>query len=33
MTSPQFEAMPRLPGQEKKRGRWQAYFAGRFSRR
>ncbi|MBK1721851.1 sulfite dehydrogenase subunit SoeA [Thiocystis violacea] len=28
MTSPQFKAMPRLPGQEKKRGKWQAYVAG-----
>ncbi|MGQ9660414.1 MAG: sulfite dehydrogenase subunit SoeA [Thermochromatium sp.] len=32
VTSPQFKPMPRLPGQEKKRGKWQAYVAGLFGR-
>jgi anaerobic selenocysteine-containing dehydrogenase len=30
MTQPQFAPQRRLPGQEKPRGRWQAYVAGRF---
>ncbi|WP_295384756.1 sulfite dehydrogenase subunit SoeA [uncultured Thiodictyon sp.] len=29
-TSPQFTPMPLLPGQERRRGRWQAYVAGLF---
>ncbi|EGV30133.1 molybdopterin oxidoreductase [Thiorhodococcus drewsii AZ1] len=33
MTSPQFKAMPRLPGQEKKRGKWQSYVAGVFGKK
>ncbi len=33
MTSPQFEPMPRLPGQEKQRGKWQAYVAGIFGKK
>ncbi|EXJ15133.1 sulfite dehydrogenase subunit SoeA [Imhoffiella purpurea] len=33
MTSPQFKPMPRLPGQEKKRGKWQAYVAGVFGKK
>lgn len=33
MTSPQFTPMPWLPGQEKKRGRWQAYVAGVFGKK
>ncbi len=33
VTSPQFQPMPRLPGQEKRRGRWQAYMAGVFGKR
>jgi anaerobic selenocysteine-containing dehydrogenase len=33
MTSPQFEPMPTLPGQERRRGRWQGYIAGLFNRR
>ena len=33
MTSPQFAPMPWLPGQEKKRGRWQAYVAGVFGKK
>ena len=33
ISSPQFPPMPRLPGQERRRGRWQAYFAGRFRRK
>ena len=32
LTSPQFDPMPRLPGQEPRRGRWQAYVAGLFSK-
>jgi hypothetical protein len=32
-TSPQFEAQRRVPGQDEKRGKWQAYFAGRFKTR
>ena len=32
-TSPQFEPMKRLPGQDPKRGRWQAFFAGGFRRK
>ncbi len=32
VTDPQFAPMPRVPGQEKKRGRWQAYVAGLFPR-
>ncbi|ADC63403.1 sulfite dehydrogenase subunit SoeA [Allochromatium vinosum] len=32
VTSPQFKPMPRLPGQEKKRGKWQAYVAGIFGK-
>ncbi len=31
-TSPQFDAMPILPGQERRRGKWQAYVAGIFGR-
>jgi sulfite dehydrogenase (quinone) subunit SoeA len=33
MTSPQFKPMPWLPGQEKKRGKWQAYVAGVFGKK
>jgi len=33
ITSPQFEPMPRLPGQEKQRGKWQAYVAGVFAKK
>ena len=33
VTSPQFDTMPRLPGQEKRRGKWQAYVAGMFAKR
>ena len=33
VTSPQFNPMPRLPGQEKKRGRFQGYVAGVFGRK
>ncbi|MBK1646389.1 formate dehydrogenase [Thiocapsa imhoffii] len=33
VTSPQFNAMARLPGQEKQRGRWQAYMAGVFGKK
>ena len=33
VTSPQFAPMPRLPGQERRRGRWQAYVAGLFGKR
>jgi anaerobic selenocysteine-containing dehydrogenase len=32
VTSPQFDAMPRLPGQEQQRGKWQAYMAGVFGK-
>jgi Anaerobic dehydrogenases, typically selenocysteine-containing len=32
LTAPQFAPMPRLPGQEKKRGKWQAYVAGIFGK-
>ncbi len=32
MTSPQFALQRRLPGQETRRGRWQAYIAGVFRR-
>ncbi|WP_295450868.1 sulfite dehydrogenase subunit SoeA [uncultured Thiodictyon sp.] len=31
-TSPQFAPMPLLPGQERRRGRWQAYVAGLFGK-
>ncbi|MBK1699657.1 sulfite dehydrogenase subunit SoeA [Thiococcus pfennigii] len=30
VTSPQFDPMPRLPGQGRPRGKWQAYVAGLF---
>jgi anaerobic selenocysteine-containing dehydrogenase len=30
VTSPQFFPMKRLPGQDPKRGKWQAFFAGKF---
>jgi anaerobic selenocysteine-containing dehydrogenase len=30
VTFPQFRAQPRLPGQDTHRGKWLAYFAGRF---
>jgi sulfite dehydrogenase (quinone) subunit SoeA len=33
VTSPQFDPMPRLPGQEKQRGKWQAYMAGVFGKK
>jgi anaerobic selenocysteine-containing dehydrogenase len=33
ITSPQFPAMPTLPGQERRRGKWQAYVAGLFGKR
>jgi len=33
ITSPQFDPMPLLPGQERRRGRWQAYVAGLFGKR
>jgi hypothetical protein len=33
ISSPQFAAMPRLPGQDKRRGRWQAYVAGLFTKK
>jgi len=32
-TSPQFAPMPTLPGQERRRGRWQAYVAGLFQKK
>ena len=32
-TFPQFKAQRRLPGQPGKRGKWQAYFAGKFRRK
>ncbi|AGA90360.1 anaerobic dehydrogenase, typically selenocysteine-containing [Thioflavicoccus mobilis 8321] len=32
VTSPQFAPMPRLPGQERRRGKWQAYVAGMFKK-
>ncbi len=32
ISSPQFPAMPLLPGQGKRRGRWQAYVAGLFGK-
>jgi anaerobic selenocysteine-containing dehydrogenase len=32
MSLPQFEPQPRLPGQERRRGRWLSFFAGRFVR-
>ncbi|AUB82368.1 sulfite dehydrogenase subunit SoeA [Candidatus Thiodictyon syntrophicum] len=32
-TSPQFPPMPILPGQEPRRGRWQAYVAGLFAKK
>ncbi len=32
VTAPQFKPMPRLPGQEPKRGKWQAYVAGLFGK-
>ena len=33
VTSPQFATMPLLPGQARRRGRWQAYVAGLFNKR
>ena len=33
VTSPQFASMPTLPGQERRRGKWQAYVAGLFGKR
>ncbi|MBK1641310.1 formate dehydrogenase [Chromatium okenii] len=33
VTSPQFAPMPRLPGQEKQRGQWQAFVAGIFGKK
>jgi hypothetical protein len=33
VTSPQFSPMPLLPGQGKRRGRWQAYVAGLFGQK
>jgi anaerobic selenocysteine-containing dehydrogenase len=33
VTEPQFSPMPRVPGQERPRARWQAYVAGVFPRR
>ena len=30
VSSPQFPAQPLLPGQQPRRGKWQAYFAGKF---
>jgi anaerobic selenocysteine-containing dehydrogenase len=33
VTSPQFDAMQRVPGQEKARGKWQAYVAGVFGKK
>jgi sulfite dehydrogenase (quinone) subunit SoeA len=33
ITSPQFDAMPRVPGQERQRGKWQAYMAGVFGKK
>ncbi len=33
VTSPQFDPMPLVPGQERRRGKWQAYVAGMFGRR
>ncbi|QIK38429.1 sulfite dehydrogenase subunit SoeA [Caldichromatium japonicum] len=32
LTDPQFRPMPRLPGQESRRGKWQAYIAGLFGK-
>ncbi|NCA69270.1 MAG: formate dehydrogenase [Sphingobacteriia bacterium] len=33
VSSPQFTPMPRLPGQDKPRGKWQAYMAGMFGKK
>jgi anaerobic selenocysteine-containing dehydrogenase len=33
ITSPQFDSMPRVPGQERQRGKWQAYMAGVFGKK
>ena len=33
VTSPQFPAQKRVPGQPVKRGKWQAFIAGRFGRK
>jgi anaerobic selenocysteine-containing dehydrogenase len=33
VTFPQFQPQSRVPGQESRRGKWQAYFAGRFGKR
>jgi len=33
VSSPQFAPMPLLPGQGKRRGRWQAYVAGLFNKK
>ena len=33
VTAPQFDPMPTLPGQEKPRGKWQAYMAGLFGKK
>jgi len=32
-SQPQFSAQPRAPGQDRRRGRWQAYVAGLFGRK
>ena len=33
ITSPQFKAQKRVPGQDVKRGKWQGFFAGKFRRK
>ncbi|ODB92316.1 formate dehydrogenase [Candidatus Thiodiazotropha endoloripes] len=33
VTSPQFKAQNKVPGQDPQRGKWQAYFAGMFRRK
>jgi hypothetical protein len=33
VTSPQFRPQKRLPGQDPKRGKWQAFIAGAFRRK
>ena len=33
ITSPQFAPQARVPGQEKRRGKWQAFVAGRFGKK
>ncbi|MCU7798258.1 MAG: molybdopterin oxidoreductase family protein, partial [Candidatus Thiodiazotropha sp. (ex Myrtea spinifera)] len=33
VTSPQFKPQKRVPGQDQRRGKWQAFFAGKFRRK